>query len=57
MKRRLWCAVLLATAVTVSSCGSIDVRALPQPGNDYRDGYNVVLEFDNVLNLPSAQKS
>ena len=56
MNRRLSCAVLVATAVTVSSCGSIDVKALPQPGKDYRDGYDVVIEFDNVLNLPDRAK-
>ncbi len=59
MNCRLRCAVLVAMVVmvvTVSSCGSINVRALPQPGNDYRDGYNVVIEFDNVLNLPERAK-
>ncbi|HKI41556.1 MAG: MlaD family protein [Mycobacterium sp.] len=56
MNFRLWHAVLVATVVTVSSCGSVNVKALPQPGNAYRNGYNIVIEFDNVLNLPERAK-
>lgn len=56
MKCRQWFAVLVATVVTVSSCGSINVKALPQPGNAYRNGYDIVIEFDNVLNLPDRAK-
>lgn len=43
-------------ALTVTSCASISVNNLPQPGNSYRDGYQVVLEFANVLNLPDRAK-
>ncbi|ORB26948.1 mammalian cell entry protein [Mycolicibacterium moriokaense] len=32
------------------------VNSLPQPGNAYRDGYDIVLEFANVLNLPDRAK-
>jgi phospholipid/cholesterol/gamma-HCH transport system substrate-binding protein len=54
---RIWAVVtVLATAVAVSSCASINVNALPQPGNSYRDGYDIILEFDNVLNLPDRAK-
>jgi len=49
-------AVVVATVLAVSSCASLDVNSLPQPGNSYRDGYDIVLEFDNVLNLPDRAK-
>ncbi|OBB27327.1 mammalian cell entry protein [Mycolicibacterium peregrinum] len=32
------------------------VNSLPQPGNAYRDGYDLTLEFSNVLNLPDRAK-
>lgn len=44
------------SAVLVSSCAAITVDDLPQPGNSYRDGYEIVLEFENVLNLPDRAK-
>lgn len=47
---------LLACAVLLSSCASITVNSLPQPGNAYRDGYDIVLEFANVLNLPDRAR-
>ncbi|MGH3556399.1 MAG: MlaD family protein [Mycobacterium sp.] len=56
MNRRMWHAALVAIAVTVSSCGSISVNALPQPGNAYSNGYDIVIEFDDVLNLPQRAK-
>jgi virulence factor Mce-like protein len=57
MIRRIWAiaTVMFASAV-VSSCASINVNALPQPGNTYRGGYDVVIEFDHVLNLPDRAK-
>ncbi len=48
--------VAIVTALTVSSCASIGVGDLPQPGNSYGDGYDIVLEFANVLNLPDRAK-
>jgi phospholipid/cholesterol/gamma-HCH transport system substrate-binding protein len=57
MTRRVWSAVVaVASAVTVSSCASISVDALPQPGESYRAGYDLIIEFDNVLNLPDRAK-
>ena len=56
MSRWACAVVTVATAVAVSSCASINVNALPQPGNSYRDGYDIVLEFDNALNLPDRAK-
>ncbi|BBX03953.1 MlaD family protein [Mycolicibacterium moriokaense] len=55
MSRRI-AAALLACAALISSCASITVNSLPQPGNAYRDGYDIVLEFANVLNLPDRAK-
>lgn len=46
----------IGCAVLVSSCAAISVEDLPQPGNNFRDGYDLVLEFDNVLNLPDRAK-
>lgn len=57
MTRRLWyAAAAVAGAFLLSACASITVNSLPQPGNAYHDGYNIVLEFANVLNLPGRAK-
>ncbi|BBY81525.1 MCE family protein [Mycolicibacterium pulveris] len=45
----------LASLVLVSSCSALTVDSLPQPGGD-RDGYDVRLEFANVLNLPDRAR-
>lgn len=44
------------TAVTVTSCASISVDSLPQPGSGGRGGYPIVIEFENILNLPERAK-
>lgn len=49
-------ALVAAIAVAVASCASINVGVLPQPGESYSDGYDLILEFDNVLNLPDRAK-
>ncbi|WP_170306520.1 MlaD family protein [Mycolicibacter kumamotonensis] len=57
MKPRMWwLAGVVAGVLAVSSCTSINVTALPQPGNSYRGGYDIVIEFDNALNLPERAK-
>lgn len=57
MSRRIRSAAAAAACVlTVSSCSSLDVNALPQPGPSYGDGYDVVMQFDSVLNLPERAK-
>lgn len=57
MTRRLRLAAVAAVcALTVSSCASINVNSLPQPGPSYDDGYDVVMQFDSVLNLPERAK-
>ncbi|WP_273735575.1 MlaD family protein [Mycolicibacterium septicum] len=40
----------------MSSCGSLNAKVLPQPGNTYRDGYDIIVEFDSALNLPDRAK-
>lgn len=52
MRRLVLIATSLLCAVAVSSCAAINVNDLPQPGNNYSDGYDIVVEFANVLNLP-----
>lgn len=57
MTRRLRvAAACVVGAVAVSSCAAINVNSLPQPGNAYRDGYDIVVEFDSALNLPDRAK-
>lgn len=56
MHRTKLLAIVTATVVTVSSCASLDVNALPAPGNSFSGGYTLVMEFDNVLNLPARAK-
>lgn len=43
-------------ALTITSCASITVNSLPQPGSIGRGGYPVVIEFENILNLPERAK-
>ncbi|MGV0617945.1 MlaD family protein [Mycolicibacterium sp. XJ2546] len=56
MKRRLSSMLALIYTLLLSSCASITVNSLPEPGASYRDGYELVLEFSNVLNLPDRAK-
>src|SRR5258708_5875441 len=49
-------AALAASVVAVSSCASLNVNALPQPGPSYDDGHDVVMQFQSVLNLPERAK-
>ncbi|WP_240431228.1 MlaD family protein [Mycobacterium kyogaense] len=51
--RVLVAAVLCGLA---TSCSNLNIDAIPQPGNDHRDGYDLVAEFANVLNLPDRAK-
>ena len=54
--RLLVAAVAAATVLAVSSCAAISVDALPQPGPSYDDGYDIIMHFDSVLNLPGRAK-
>jgi len=59
MRKRLRRRGVLAGAVTaaavLSSCASLSPDSLPQNNGD-RDGYDVVLQFDSVLNLPDRAR-
>ena len=53
---RLKSVAICVVALAMSACSSIDVNALPAPGQSFQDGYDVVMEFENVLNLPARAK-
>ena len=46
----------LICGLTATGCASLSIDAIPTPGSDYRDGYEIVVEFANVLNLPDRAK-
>jgi phospholipid/cholesterol/gamma-HCH transport system substrate-binding protein len=49
-------AVAVTGALVLSSCASINVNAIPQPGASDGDGYDIAMKFDSVLNLPERAK-
>lgn len=57
MTRRWWRKLVAgaALAVTLSSCASLSPDLLPQSNGD-RNGYDLVLEFESVLNLPGRAR-
>ncbi len=46
----------IAGGLMLSSCASLNVNAIPVPGSNYRGGYDIIIEFSNVLNLPDRAK-
>ncbi len=60
MKQRLrlaaLCAALGAAMTGVSACANLSIDELPQPGNSYNGGSDIVIEFASVLNLPDRAK-
>jgi phospholipid/cholesterol/gamma-HCH transport system substrate-binding protein len=57
MSRRMQSMIAASvTTMMVSSCASITVNSLPQPGGNHGSGYDIVIEFANVLNLPERAK-
>lgn len=56
MHRIALVAPLLAGVVALASCAQLNVNSLPQPGNSYRDGYDITIEFEDVLNLPDRAR-
>ncbi|MEB4211084.1 MlaD family protein [Mycobacterium sp. 94-17] len=55
--RALLCAVVCGLSATgCSALNSLSVDAIPAPGHSYNDGYDIVAEFANVLNLPDRAK-
>jgi phospholipid/cholesterol/gamma-HCH transport system substrate-binding protein len=49
-------AVAVACTLTISSCASINFNAIPSPGASHGDGYDIVMNFESVLNLPDRTK-
>lgn len=57
MRSRAWLALAaIAGGMMLSSCASLNVDAVPLPGSGHRGGYEVTIEFANVLNLPMRAK-
>jgi phospholipid/cholesterol/gamma-HCH transport system substrate-binding protein len=56
MRRTVSVLMSALCAIGVSSCSSLNANSLPQPGTSYHDGYDIVIEFANVLNLPDRAK-
>ncbi|MCV7150135.1 MlaD family protein [Mycolicibacterium pyrenivorans] len=55
--RRPWfLATVIPVVLALPSCTAINVNAIPQPGESYRGGHDIVMEFSNVLNLPERAK-
>ncbi len=54
--RLVVCAMATTVALSISSCAGVSVDALPQPGPSYDDGYDIVMQFNSVLNLPERAK-
>lgn len=55
-RRRMTVTAAIACSLVLSSCTSLNFDELPSPGNSYSDGYDIVIEFANVLNLPMRAK-
>lgn len=49
-------AIAAACALAISSCASVNFNAIPSPGASFGDGYDIVMEFESVLNLPERTK-
>jgi phospholipid/cholesterol/gamma-HCH transport system substrate-binding protein len=56
MRRLMSIALSLLSSVALSACAAINVNNLPQPGDNYSGGYDIDIEFANVLNLPDRAK-
>lgn len=57
MRRRVWAPVAVVVgALMLASCAVLNVDALPAPGSSYTGGYDITIEFANVLNLPARAK-
>ncbi len=52
MSRARTLVALALTTLVVSSCASLTVDKLPLPGMGSPSGYDIAIEFANVLNLP-----
>jgi phospholipid/cholesterol/gamma-HCH transport system substrate-binding protein len=55
-RARLMAITAVLAGLLLSSCASLNVNAIPLPGSSYSDGYDIVIEFQNILNLPDRAK-
>jgi len=51
-----WAVGVILCSLMVTSCASLNVGSMPLPGSNTQDGYDIVAEFTNVLNLPDRAK-
>lgn len=56
MKRAMRSIAAIILAGMLPSCAALSVNALPQPGKTYSDGHQIVIEFENALNLPDRAR-
>jgi phospholipid/cholesterol/gamma-HCH transport system substrate-binding protein len=54
--RLAWAIATISSSLAMASCASLNVAALPAPGSQLQGGYDIVVEFANVLNLPDRAK-
>jgi phospholipid/cholesterol/gamma-HCH transport system substrate-binding protein len=57
MRRRMRLVInAIVGGLLLSSCAALDVSSIPLPGSSYQGGYDIVGEFENVLNLPDRAR-
>ena len=56
MRKSMTAVLVLLCSIGLTSCTAITVDKLPQPGDAYRGGYDIVIEFANVLNRPDRAR-
>jgi virulence factor Mce-like protein len=48
--------IAVTAALVLSSCASLNVNQISAPGKSDGDGYDIVMQFESVLNLPERAK-
>lgn len=56
MRRFARIGIAVAGALTISSCAAMNFNAIPSPRASFSDGYDIVMKFESVLNLPERTK-
>jgi phospholipid/cholesterol/gamma-HCH transport system substrate-binding protein len=46
----------VASALSLASCASVNINSMPLPGSSYPGGYDITIEFADVLNLADRAK-
>lgn len=47
---------IIGITLSTVACASVSANSIPLPGSSYGGGYDITLEFANVLNLPDQAK-